>query len=65
MTMLQMLPEVIRAEKLLRIIALAEFVHSSQVLKATIPVGTWEIGEFFTAVPTCVVRGTGGCLTGR
>jgi hypothetical protein len=61
--MLQMLTEVIRTEKLLRIIALAEFVHGCQVLKPMVPVWTWEIGEFFTAIPAGVVGGTGGCLT--
>lgn len=55
MTMLQMLPEVIRTEELLRIIALAEFMHGSQVLKTTVPVGAWEVGELFTAVPACIV----------
>jgi hypothetical protein len=38
MTMLKMLPEVIRSEKFLGVIALAEFVNLSQVLNAGFPI---------------------------
>lgn len=65
MTMLQMLPEMIRTIKLLRIIALAELVHGSQMLKAVVPVWPGEIGEFLAAVPACIVGGTGAGLAGR
>lgn len=58
MTMLQVLAEMIRTIELLRIIALAEFMHGSQMLKATVPVLTREVGEFLAAVAACIMRGT-------
>lgn len=55
MRMLQMLAEVVGAEELLGIVALAKLVHGRQVLEAPVPVWSWEVGEFFAAVPACIV----------
>jgi hypothetical protein len=49
--MLQMLAEVVGTEEFLRVVALAKLVHGRQVLEPAIPVGSWEIGELFSAVP--------------
>jgi hypothetical protein len=62
--MLKMLAKMIRPEKLLGIIAFAILMHSSQMLKARIPIGAWEIGEFFPAVAARIVGGAGTCLVG-
>lgn len=55
MTMLQVLTEVVGAEEFLRIVTFPEFVHCRQVLEATVPIWSREIGEFLTAIPACVV----------
>lgn len=64
MAMLQMLSEVVCAEEFLRIIALAEFVHSRQMFESSIPVCLREIWEFLTAVAARVVGSAGICLAG-
>jgi hypothetical protein len=48
--MLQMLPKMVGAEELLRLVALSEFVYVVQVLGADIPL--WWIGELLATVAT-------------
>lgn len=60
MAVLEMLPEVVRAEEFLGLVALAEFVDGVEVLGAEVPVGTvGEVGEFFAAVAADVCGGRG------
>jgi hypothetical protein len=59
---LQVLPEVVGAVELLRIVALAELVHARQVLEPPIPVYLGVIWEVFAAVPAHIVRRTGASL---
>lgn len=53
MAVLEMLPEVIGAVELLRLVALAELVHVVQVLGAQVPVGG-VVGELVAAVAAYV-----------
>jgi len=62
MTVLEMLAEVVGAEELLGIVALAEFVHCGQMLEPTVPIGLREIGKFLAAITARVVRRSGACL---
>lgn len=65
MAVLQVLSEVIRPVEFLDIVALAEFVHTSQVLKPTLPVCLRKIGKFLAAITAGVVRWTrAGLCTG-
>lgn len=64
MAVFQVLAEMVGAVELLRVIALAEFMHASQVLEAAVPVRLRVIGEFFAAVPACIVGRAGACLRG-
>ena len=48
MTMLKMLPEVIRAEELLRVVALAELVDRSEMLRSSTQIS--RIGKLLAAV---------------
>ena len=49
MAMFQVLPKVIGAEELLRLVALAEFVDVIEVFPSSVPVS--GIGEFLSTVP--------------
>lgn len=62
MAVFEMLTEVVGTEELLGMIALAEFVHCSQVIEPAVPIGLREIGEIFAAVATRVVRCPSACL---
>lgn len=64
MAVFQMLSEVVCAEKLLGIVALAELVHCGQVLESIIPIWFWEIGEFLATVAARVMGDSGVCLAG-
>jgi len=55
MTVLQMLTKVIRPEKLLGLVALAELVLLTQVLRPDVPIGR-IIGELLAAIATYVRR---------
>lgn len=50
MAVFQMLTEVIRAEKFLRLVALSELVDMVQVLRADLPL--WGVGKLLTAIAT-------------
>lgn len=63
--MFEMLSEVVRAEKLLRVITFAELVHRCEMLESTIPVGLREVGELLATVSTGVVRRTRAGLIRR
>ena len=54
--MLEVLPEVIGTVKLFTLIAFAEFVNVCQVLTSCQPIGLWDIGKFFSAVSTYIIR---------
>lgn len=65
MAVLEMLVEVIGAEKLLRLVALTKFVYVVEVLRAELP--SRGVGKFFATVAAdvCTVAGHGrveGCL---
>lgn len=60
MAVLEMLTEVIRAEKLLRLVAFAEFVLLTRVLASLRPV-RWTVGEFGAAETAHVCRAVGCC----
>ena len=61
-TVLEVLAEMIRAEKLLRLVALAEFVHVVQVLGAKVPLR--RVGELVAAVAADVGAVDAGLVEG-
>ena len=56
MAVLQVLAEMVRAEKLLCIVAFAKFVYSGQMLKATVPIRLRVVGKFLAAVAADIMR---------
>lgn len=64
MAVFQVLAEMVGAEELLCVVALAELVHAGQVLEAAVPVRLREVGELLAAVPACVMGRAGVCLCG-
>lgn len=58
MTVFQMLPEMVRPEELLHVIALAEFVLRGQMLKPLVPLRVRKIWKFHTTIATRVVGRT-------
>lgn len=56
MAVLKMLAEVVGAEEFLSVIAFAEFVYCCQMVEPAVPIGLGEIGKFFAAITTRVVR---------
>ena len=62
MTVLEMLPEMVRPKKLLGAVALAKLVHASQVFEPSFPILVWVVWEFFAAVAARVVRGWWGSV---
>lgn len=56
MAMFEMLPKVVRTEKLLRVITFTEFMDGSEMLKPGVPIGLGIIWELFTAVTAAIVR---------
>ena len=50
MTVFEMLPEVIRPEKLFALVALAKFVDRCKMVATNHPILCWEIGKLFTTV---------------
>lgn len=62
MAVLQMLPEVIGAVELLRVVAFAELMHGSQMLEPLVPIWPRKVRKYFAAIATCVVGWSGACL---
>jgi hypothetical protein len=54
--MFEMLPEVVRTEKLLRVITFTELMDGCEMLKPGVPIGLRIIRELFTAVTADIVR---------
>lgn len=57
--MFQVLAEMVGTVEFLRIVTFAEFMDAGQMFESAIPVRLREIGEFLSAVTTCVVGRTG------
>lgn len=55
MAVLQMLPEMIRTVKFLRIVALAKLVHRGQVLEPALPIRLRKVGKFITTIATRIM----------
>ena len=54
MAVFEMLPEMVRAEELLRLVAFSEFVGVDKMPSAFIPVGRWFVGELLATVAASV-----------
>lgn len=52
MAVFQMLPEVVRTEELLGLVALAKLVYDVQVFGTNVPLR--RVGELLAAIPACV-----------
>lgn len=61
MAMLQVLPEMVGAEELLRLIAFTELMSIGEMGNAVVPVRLWLVCELLPAVPTNVHGRHGLC----